>query len=165
MRIKSKKPSKQRKFLHTAPLHVRRKLLSAHLSKELRQQFKRRALPLRKGDEVEVMRGGYAGKTGKVSKVDLKYYKVYIEGITRRRTVGTEVQVPIHPSNLKITNLSLDDEFRRKILQRKGGIKLEKPKELEEKKDVTSEKTTDTTVLESTEKDKDMGSKSQARPA
>jgi len=159
MRVKSKKSSKQRKFSHTAPLHLRRKLLSVHLSKELRQQFKRRALPLRKGDEVEIMKGNYAGKTGKIAKVDLKYYKVYIEGITRRRTVGTEVQVPIHPSNLKITNLSLDDEFRTKILQRKG-VKIEKPKEMEDKENVKSQKTVDTTILENTEKDKEMGSKS-----
>ncbi|MBI4010347.1 MAG: 50S ribosomal protein L24 [Candidatus Aenigmarchaeota archaeon] len=159
MKVKSKKPNKQRKFLHNAPLHLRRKLLSAHLSKELRQEFKRRALPLRKGDEVEIVKGKYASKTGKIAKVDLNNYKVYIEGITRRRTVGTEVQVPIHPSNLEITNLSLNDEFRRKILQRKG-IKVEKPKEMEDKKNVAPEKTVDTKILENTEKDKEMGSKS-----
>ena len=164
--MKSKKPSKQRKFLHTAPLHLRKKLVATHLSKELRQQFKRRALPVRKGDEVEIMRGSYAGKNGKVAKVDLKYYKVYIEGITRRRTIGTEVQVPIHPSNLKITNLNLDDEFRRKILQRKSGVKVEKPKEDVKKQvevskeDVKIEKAADTPVLESAEKGKDVGNKS-----
>ncbi len=148
--------------MHTAPLHSRRKLLSAHLSKELRQQFKRRALPLRKGDEVEIMKGSFAGKSGKVAKVDLENYRIYVEGITRKRTVGTDVQVPISPSNLKITNLSLDDEFRRKILQRKGGIKLEKPTKKEEvKEDVKSQKAADTTILASAEKDKDVGSKSE----
>ena len=34
-RPKSKQPRKQRKFLYNAPLHVRRKIMSAHLSKEL----------------------------------------------------------------------------------------------------------------------------------
>ena len=167
--MKSKKPNKQRKFLHQAPLHLRRKFVSGHLSKELRQQYKRRSLPLRSGDEVEIMKGGYAGKSGKVARVDLKYYKIFIEGITRKRTVGTDVQVPIHPSNLKITNLSLDDEFRRKILQRKG-VKVEKPKEIKKevevsKENVTSQETVDTKVLENIEKDKEVGGKSEPRAA
>jgi large subunit ribosomal protein L24 len=117
--IKSKQPRKQRKFLYTAPLHIRRKMMAAHLSKELKQKYKTRSLPVRKGDEVQVMRGEFAGKIGKISRVDLKGYKVYIEGVTRKKTIGTEVQVPIHPSKLKIINLNLEDERRRKILQRK----------------------------------------------
>lgn len=118
-RPKSKKPRKQRKFLYKAPLHLRRKMLSAHLSKELREKYKRRSLPVRKGDEVEIMRGEFKGKRGKITKVDLKNYKVYIEGITRKKTTGELVQVPIHPSNLKLINLNLEDEKRKKILERK----------------------------------------------
>jgi len=118
-RPKSKKARKQRKFLFTAPLHIRRKMMAAHLSKELREKYKRRSLPLRKGDEVEVMRGEFKGKRGKVSRIDLKKYKVYIEGITRRKTTGTEVQVPIHPSNLRIISLNLDDKKRVEALERK----------------------------------------------
>jgi len=121
---KSAKPRKQRKFLYTAPLHLRRKMLSTHLSKELREKYKRRALPLRKGDEVQVMRGKFKEKTGKVARVNYKKYRVYVEGITRKRTVGTEAQVGLHPSKLKIINLNLDDKKRQKILERKG-IKLE----------------------------------------
>ncbi len=115
---KSKKPRKQRKALYTAPLHKRRKLLSAHLSKELREKYKRRSLPIRRGDEVKILRGEFKGKVGKVSKVDLKKLKVYVEGVTRKRTVGTEVQVPIHPSNLMIINLELSDKRRLLILER-----------------------------------------------
>ncbi len=121
---KSKKPRKQRKFLYTAPLHLRRKMLASHLSKELRGKYKRRSLPIRKGDEVLVMRGKFKGKTGKISRVNLKKYRVYIEGVTRKRTVGTEVQVSIHPSNLQITNLNLADKKRIKILERKEGVKV-----------------------------------------
>lgn len=123
---KSAKPRKQRKFLYTAPLHLRRKFLSTHLSKELREKYKRRALPLRKGDEVQVMRGKFKGKTGKVARVNYKKYRVYVEGITRKRTVGTEAQVSLHPSKLKIINLNLDDKMRQKILERKG-IKITAP--------------------------------------
>jgi large subunit ribosomal protein L24 len=118
-RPKSKKPRKQRKFLYKAPLHLRRKMISAHLSKELREKYKTRSLPLRKGDEVEIMRGEFKKKRGKVSRIDTKKYKVYIEGITRKRTDGTERQVPIHPSNLRIINLNLEDKRRVKILERK----------------------------------------------
>jgi large subunit ribosomal protein L24 len=118
-RPKSSKARKQRKFLFTAPLHLRRKFLAAHLSKELREKYKRRSLPVRKGDEVEIMRGEFKGKKGKISRVDLKNYKVYIEGITRRKTTGAEAQVPIYPSNLRIISLNLDDKKRVEAIERK----------------------------------------------
>jgi len=121
-RPRSKKPRKQRKFLFMAPLHLRRKMLAAHLSKELQQKYKRRSLPVRKGDEVEVMRGEFKGRRGKVMRIDLKKYKVYIEGVTRRRTSGTEALVPFHPSKLKLTKLDLTDRWRKRILERKGEI-------------------------------------------
>ncbi len=119
-RPKSKKPRKQRKFLYEAPLHLRRKMISAHLSKELREKYKTRSLPLRKGDEVEIMRGEFKKRKGKVLRIDTKNYKVYIEGITRKRTDGTERLVPIHPSNLKIINLNLEDKRRVEILERRS---------------------------------------------
>jgi len=117
-RPKSKKPRKQRKFLYNAPLHLRRKMISAHLSKELREQYKRRSLPLRKGDEVKVMRGEFKGTVGKVVKVDTKKYKVYIDNVKKKRSVGTEYLVPISPSNLMIIKLNLDDKYRLKMLER-----------------------------------------------
>jgi|FaiFalDrversion2_1042247.scaffolds.fasta_scaffold10397_2 large subunit ribosomal protein L24 len=116
---KSSKARKQRKFLYNAPLHVRRKLLSAHLSKELQEKYKRRSFPVRVGDEVEVMRGEFKKRTGKVAKVDLKKYKVYIEGLTRKKVEGREKMVPIHPSNLRIINLNLEDKKRVEALERK----------------------------------------------
>ena len=125
-RPKSKKPRKQRKFLVEAPLHLRRKMIAAHLSKELREKYKRRSLALRKGDEVEIMRGEFKGKKGKVSRIDTKKYRVYIEGITRKKSTGELVQVPIHPSNLRIVGLNLDDKWRKKILERKVELKVEK---------------------------------------
>jgi large subunit ribosomal protein L24 len=117
-RPKSKKPRKQRKFLYKAPLHLRRKMISAHLSKELREQYKRRSLPLRKGDEVKVMRGEFKGTIGKVVEIDTKKYKVYVDTVKKKRSVGTEYLVPISPSNLMIVKLNLDDKYRLKILER-----------------------------------------------
>lgn len=115
---KSKKPRKQRKFLYNAPKHLRRKIMSAHLSKELRKQYKRRSFPIRKGDEVRIMRGEFKGKSGKVVKVDTKNYRVYVEGIKKKRTVGTEYLVPIHPSKLEIIKLNLEDKKRLAALER-----------------------------------------------
>lgn len=120
----SKAPGKQRKFLHTAPLHLKRKILSGHLSKELREKYKRRGFPIKKGDEVKVMRGKFKGKTGKIAKVNYKKYRVYIDGVTRKRTVGTETQISFHPSKLQIINLNLVDKRRVKLLERKEGVKI-----------------------------------------
>ena len=116
--VKSKKPRKQRKALYQAPLHKRQKLVSAHLSKELRAQFKKRSLPIKSGDEIKIMRGAFKGKTGKVADVDLKKMKVYIEGITRKKSDGKEVKIPFHPSNLLIVKAELSDKKRQKTIER-----------------------------------------------
>ena len=107
----SKNPKKQRKYRYNAPLHIRRKFLSVHLSKELREKYKKRSIPVRKGDEVIVLRGKYKKRSGKVSKVDLIHQRVYVEGITRKKVAGTEKPVSFTPSNLMITNLQ-DDKKR-----------------------------------------------------
>ncbi len=111
-------PRKQRKYFRNAPLGVKHKLVSSHLSKELREKYKKRSLPVRKGDEVIVTRGKYKNKSGKVSRVNLKALKVFIEGLTRKKVAGTEIPVFVHPSNLKITNLDINDKERVKTLNR-----------------------------------------------
>jgi large subunit ribosomal protein L24 len=117
--MESKQPRKQRKFLFEAPLHIRRKILSAHFSKELRQKYGTRSFPVRKGDEVEIMRGKFKKRKGKISRVDYNKYKIYVEGVTAKRTTGTDYQVPIHPSKVRIINLVLEDKKRVKALERK----------------------------------------------
>jgi large subunit ribosomal protein L24 len=151
----SKKPGKQRKYVYHAPIHVRHKFLSAHLSKELREKYKKRAFPVRKGDEVQIMRGKFKKKTGKISRVDLNKIKIYIDGITRKKVEGTEIQVPIHPSNLKIINLNLEDKKRINALTRT--VKKE------EKNVETSEKVVSSKVLEGANKIKKMGSVTKTR--
>src|SRR4030042_368802 len=120
---KSKKARKQRKFLFNAPIHIKRKMLASHLSKALREKYNKRSMPIRKGDEVLIMRGKFKGRTGKISKIKLDKRFAYIEGVSRKRTIGTDVLVPFHTSNLQITNLTLDDKMRVKILDRKKGVK------------------------------------------
>ncbi|MDI6720863.1 MAG: 50S ribosomal protein L24 [Candidatus Aenigmarchaeota archaeon] len=114
---------KQRKYRYNAPLHARHRMLSAHLSKELRKEMGFRSLPLRKGDEVAVMKGEFKKSRGKVLRADLKELRVYIEGIKRKKVSGQEVDVPLDPSNLKITKLNLDDSRRKKAVERKKQAK------------------------------------------
>lgn len=122
MRSKSTKPSKQRKMLYQAPHHIRGKILSAHLSEELRKTYRARSIPIRAGDTVRILRGDYKGVEGKVMRVDRKKYRIFIEGITRDRTDGTTIFVPVHPSNVEIIRLNLDDRLRKRILERRGLI-------------------------------------------
>ncbi len=108
----SSQPRKQRKRLFNAPLHVRQKIVAAHLSKELRKELGARSLPVRKGDTVLIMRGRFRGHKGKVARVDLKELKVYVEGAVVKKANGQEVMVPIHPSNLLIVEVDRSDERR-----------------------------------------------------
>ena len=112
----SSKPSKQRKFLFNAPLHRRGKIMKVHLSKELREKYKVRSFQIRKGDKVKVLRGDAKGMEGKVTKIDRKKYVVYIDGITREKQSGETVHIPIHYSNLMITELDLSDKWRKEKL-------------------------------------------------
>ena len=127
------KPSKQRKRLFTAPLHVRYKILSAPLAPELREKYGFRSLPVRVGDKVQVMRGDFKGFEGKILSVDRKKFRITIEGITREKVDGTTINVPIHPSKVMITELNLDDKWRRKIIERKSKAKEELKRRKEEK--------------------------------
>ncbi len=115
----SKQPRKQRKYRHNAPLHIRHKLMAAHLSKELRTKHKKRSFPVKKGDKVKVMRGQFEGTIGEISKVDMKNYKVNVAGAETKKKDGKKIQYPIHPSNLMIITLKLDDKKRVKALERK----------------------------------------------
>ena len=105
-------PRKQRKALYTAPLHIRRKIMSANLSKDLRADIGKRSLPIRVGDKVQVVRGDFKGHEGKVESVDAKRNNVTVEGVTLSKPDGNAVFLPIHPSNLMIIEADLKDERR-----------------------------------------------------
>jgi large subunit ribosomal protein L24 len=110
--LSSKQPRKQRKFRANAPLHRRVAFLSAQLSKVLKEKHGQGSLPVRKGDEVLVMRGSFAKKTGKVIVVQPKRTRVAIEGLQRSKKDGTKVNVWFHPSVLQLTTIDLDDKKR-----------------------------------------------------
>merc|ERR1719475_5956 len=92
---------KNRKAYFNAPSHVRRTLMSAPLSKELRQKYGVRSMPVRKDDEVQVVRGHYKGQqVGKIVQCYRKKFRVYIERIQREKANGATVNVGIHPSKV-----------------------------------------------------------------
>ncbi|MCK4927298.1 MAG: 50S ribosomal protein L24 [Candidatus Aenigmarchaeota archaeon] len=108
----SKETAKQRKYSYNAPLHVKRKFLSANLSDTLRKKAGKSSVPVRLGDEVVIKRGSFKGSTGEIIKVIIKKGTLHIKGIVRKKTDGTEVQVPLHPSNVQILSMNLEDPKR-----------------------------------------------------
>merc|ERR1712189_98817 len=111
---------KNRKRHFTAPSHIRRKLMTAPLSKELRTKYNIRNIPIRKDDEVQVVRGQYKGQqVGKVTQCYRKKFVVYIERIQREKASGASVYVGIHPSKVCIVKLKMD-KGRKEILERRA---------------------------------------------
>ncbi|OIT08536.1 PREDICTED: 60S ribosomal protein L26-1-like [Nicotiana attenuata] len=110
---------KSRKAHFTAPSSVRRVLMSAPLSSELRTKYNVRSMPVRKDDEVQVVRGTYKGREGKVVQVYRKKWVIHIERITREKVNGSTVNVGIHPSKTVITKLRLDKD-RKSLIDRKA---------------------------------------------
>merc|ERR1712014_69337 len=111
---------KQRKCHFNAPSHIRRKLMTSPLSKDLRQKYGVRSMPIRKDDEVQVVRGHYKGQqVGKVVQCYRKKFCVYIERIQREKANGASVYVGIHPSKVCIVKLKMDKD-RKKILDRRA---------------------------------------------
>jgi large subunit ribosomal protein L24 len=124
--MKTIKPGKQRKRMHQAPLNERYKRFSAPLSPKLREKRNTNSVPVKTGDTVKIMRGDRKGFEGKVSRVDRKKYRIFVEGATREKVDGTATLIPIHPSKVMITRLNLDDKWRRKMLERKGAVEKAK---------------------------------------
>ena len=121
-----KKPRKQRKHLYNAPAHLRHKFMAAPLAQELISSKGAKALPVKKGDTVRIMRGDHTGFEGKVSRIDLKKYRIFIEGLTREKVDGTNIFVSVHPSKVMIKSLKLDDKWRQGIVERKKELELPK---------------------------------------
>ncbi|MBZ3885300.1 60S ribosomal protein L26 [Sciurus carolinensis] len=115
--------SKNCKRHFNVPSHIRRKIMSSPLSKELRQKYNVRSMPIRKDDKVQVVRGHYKGRN-----------VIYIKRVQQEKANGTTVHVGIHPSKVVITRLELDKDPK-KILERKAKsrqVRKEKGKYKEE---------------------------------
>ena len=125
----SKQPRKERKKLYNAPLHKRRKWIASHLAEDLMLKYRRRSIPVIRGDTVKVMRGEFKGHIDKVREVLLKKQMIEVEGVVTTKVDGSKVPRPIHPSNVMITKLNLTDPWRRRKLEE--GLPEEMKKEIE----------------------------------
>ncbi|EAS28588.3 60S ribosomal protein L26 [Coccidioides immitis RS] len=110
---------KSRKAHFGASSGERRVIMSAPLSKELREKHNVRSIPIRKDDEVTIVRGTNKGREGKITSVYRLKYVVHVERVTREKSNGQSVPIGIHPSKVVITKLKLDKD-RESILERMG---------------------------------------------
>lgn len=92
----------------SAPSSVRRILMSSTLSSDLKNKYNVRSVPIRKDDEVQVVRGTFKGREGKVVTVYRRKWVIHVERITREKVNGATVNVGIDPSKVVITKLKLD---------------------------------------------------------
>merc|ERR1712048_398563 len=92
----------------------------------LRSKYNVRSIPIRKDDEVMIVRGSMRDREGKVTQVYRKKWCIHVERVTRDKANGQTVPVGIHPSKVVITKLKLDKD-RKALLDRKNR-KLKKGK-------------------------------------
>lgn len=109
-------PRKNRKTQANLDPRSRRKQISSHLAEDLLVKYNTRAVTLRKGDTVKVMRGDFAGTVGKILEIDARRTRVTVEGVTVTKADHTQKPRWVHPSNLQIKKLDLADPLRRKKL-------------------------------------------------
>ena len=113
----------QRKLQLGAPSSVKRKLMSCHLNKSLREQYKIRSLPIKRGDEVKILKGKGKGKTGKVVQVYRKRNVIYVDKVQRDKQNGQTVFLPIKPSYCVIEKLLINKD-RTKTIEKRAAINL-----------------------------------------
>ena len=108
----SVQPRKQRLYNYNAPLHIKSKMVCAHLSKDLQKKYKQRSLRVIKDDVVKIMTGDFKKQQGKVIRINTKKQEDFVEIAKRKRQDGSEVFVPINASNLQIIELNLNNPRR-----------------------------------------------------
>ncbi|CQR53398.1 MULTISPECIES: 50S ribosomal protein L24 [Haloferax] len=108
----TRQPRKQRTQIRDAPLHERQKQVRAPLSAELREEYGSRNVRVNAGDTVEVLRGDFAGEESEVTEVDLRDAVIYVDGVTVEKADGEEAPRPLQASNVRVTELDLEDDVR-----------------------------------------------------
>jgi large subunit ribosomal protein L24 len=105
---------------------IKNPTVSSHLSDDLKKQYKKRSTSVIKGDTVKIIRGEYKGVEGKVEKINTGKGKLSIEGVQREKIKGGQVKVQIHASNVQISSLKLDDNYRKNKIENKEQINKSK---------------------------------------
>ncbi|MFW9955322.1 MAG: 50S ribosomal protein L24 [Candidatus Thorarchaeota archaeon] len=106
-------PRKQRNLIHKSPLHTHKSMLKCRLDEFLREEYPVRSLVPKKGDLVRIMRGQFRDTEGKITRVDYTKIRVFVDSATTTKSDGKEALIPVHPSNLLLVKLELDDERKR----------------------------------------------------
>eukprot|EP00013_Stygamoeba_regulata_P026557 CAMPEP_0177645640 /NCGR_PEP_ID=MMETSP0447-20121125/9355_1 /TAXON_ID=0 /ORGANISM="Stygamoeba regulata, Strain BSH-02190019" /LENGTH=149 /DNA_ID=CAMNT_0019148133 /DNA_START=54 /DNA_END=503 /DNA_ORIENTATION=+ len=120
---------KSRKAHFSAPSSERRKLMSVSLSKELRTKYNVRSVPIRRDDEVTVVRGQFKGREGKVIAVYRKRWVIHVEKCTRDKANGATVNVGVQPSNCVVQKLKIDKDRKAMLERRNRTASMEKNKD------------------------------------
>jgi len=102
--------------------------MSSTLSKELRKKWGVRSLPVRKDDEVVVLRGTRKGSKGKVIQVYRKKWVIHIDKLTKNKANGAPYQLPVDPSNVAIIKLKEGKDRVARIATIAAGINARKGK-------------------------------------
>ena len=165
------------KTMFMAPLHMVSKQLGAPLSNELHEKYHTRSARVIEGDTVKVLRGEFKGIEGKVTNVSTEKRGIAIEGIKREKLKGGNVDIYIHPSNVMITALNLEDNWRQNKLEgqktksqkssqpqeQKESIKIESQKEQKESSEVKEKKEPTKEARKKSTKGKPKGTKTNGK--
>lgn len=128
MKLKSKKPRKQRKALFNYKGHQRSKLLSTRVADFLREEYGIKSLPLRVGDDVRIVKGEFKDFEGEIIEIT-DNQRAKIKEAKFEKSDGTEFNPSIHISNLIITKLTKEkkmDPWRASLIERKAIFGLSK---------------------------------------
>jgi large subunit ribosomal protein L24 len=117
-KLSSMSPRKQRRRVQNATNHERKNMLKCRLDEFLQEEYGLRSLVVKKGDLVRIMRGQFRDTEGKVTEVSYKKGVVYLDNATITKSDGKEANVSIHPSNLLLVKLELNDE-RKSLIEKK----------------------------------------------
>ena len=88
VRIKSKKPKKQRRALRNIKNHQVSNLFTAPISEALQEVYGIKRIPVRVGDSVQIIKGEFQGIEGKVLSLDKRTRRLTIEEATLQKRSG-----------------------------------------------------------------------------
>ena len=95
--------------------------MSVNLSKELKDKHGIKSLPVRKDDELMIVRGSFKDTKGKVNEVFRRKFCLYIEKVVKIKPNGATVKIPVHPSNCVLTKLKLTPDREDLIVRKRVG--------------------------------------------
>ena len=128
MKVKSKKPKKQRKALNSAKNHQFSKLCSCRLADFLKSEYGVKALPVRSGDSCRITKGEYKDFEGSVIEISRKNQTLKLKEAVFNKADGTEFHPAIKICNCIITKFGKEgkkmDGWRAQMIERKAGFSL-----------------------------------------